>query len=356
MYFDPRPKERREDLYDREEELRRFVESKSPLVVVTGLRRTGKSSLILVGVKSLGMPYIYIDARAFEEKPYISYADLLKALEEAVNKIRGKGLREALRGLEGVEVYGVSIKFRWGGEGRAKLPEILSALSSWAEDRGEEAIVVIDEAQELIKLRGYNVLPALAYAYDNLRGVRIVLSGSKAGLLARFLRTEDPSSPLYGRYADRIELGPFDKAKAVGFLREGFRQYGVEFDKGEDVYEELGGIPGWLAAFGNAYLRTRDLGKALGDVVGAAVGLIRKEFENFLIGREVAKRRYEAVMRAAKRCATWSEVKRALEAQEGRSINDAEVAKLIRNLADWAFLEKRGEAYCPPDPLIARAF
>lgn len=162
-------------------------------MLVTGLRRTGKSSLILVGVKSLGKPYIYVDARTFEEKPYISYADLLKAFEEAVNKIKGRGLREALRGLEGVEVYGVSVKFRWGGERRAKLPEILSALSSWAEDRGEEAVVVIDEAQELIKLRGYNVLPALAYAYDNLRGIRKVLSGSKAGLLARFLRAEDPS-------------------------------------------------------------------------------------------------------------------------------------------------------------------
>ncbi|MEM1621070.1 MAG: hypothetical protein QW536_03780 [Metallosphaera sp.] len=44
-------------------------------------------------------------------------------------------------------------------------------------------MVVIDEAQELRKVRGVNLLPSLAYAYDNLRNVKFILGGSEMGLL-----------------------------------------------------------------------------------------------------------------------------------------------------------------------------
>ncbi|WP_258870762.1 hypothetical protein [Pyrobaculum aerophilum] len=40
---------------------------------------------------------------------------------------------------------------------------------------------------------------------------------------------------------------------------------------------------------------------------------------------------------------------------EGRHINDAEITRLAKNLVDDRFLEKRGDIYCPSDPLIAAA-
>ncbi|MCI4435850.1 MAG: hypothetical protein JHC33_03460 [Ignisphaera sp.] len=46
MLFDPRPKTRREDLYDFDEELEKFAKALSePMVLVSGLRRTGKHHL-----------------------------------------------------------------------------------------------------------------------------------------------------------------------------------------------------------------------------------------------------------------------------------------------------------------------
>lgn len=51
MLFDPRPKTRREDLYDFDEELDKFVKAlDEPMVLISGLRRTGKTSLILTGL------------------------------------------------------------------------------------------------------------------------------------------------------------------------------------------------------------------------------------------------------------------------------------------------------------------
>jgi hypothetical protein len=48
-------------------------------------------------------------------------------------------------------------------------------------------------------------------------------------------------------------------------------------------------------------------------------------------------------------------VKRFLQAEEGRPISDSEVTKLLRNLVNYGFLEKRGELYIVPDPVLRRA-
>jgi AAA+ ATPase superfamily predicted ATPase len=53
--------------------------------------------------------------------------------------------------------------------------------------------------------------------------------------------------------------------------------------------------------------------------------------------------------------ARWSDVKRLLQAEKGRPISDSEVTKLLRNLVDYGFLEKRGELYAVPAPVLRRA-
>jgi Archaeal ATPase. len=62
LIFDPRPKERLRDLFDREVEINKFVNAlNDPAVVVLGLRRTGKSSLINAVLNDYGYRYIYVD-------------------------------------------------------------------------------------------------------------------------------------------------------------------------------------------------------------------------------------------------------------------------------------------------------
>lgn len=49
LYFDERPKSVRKDLFDREEELRQLdaaLQRRDPLIIIYGLRRVGKTSLI----------------------------------------------------------------------------------------------------------------------------------------------------------------------------------------------------------------------------------------------------------------------------------------------------------------------
>ena len=67
MYFSLEVKSRREDFYDMESELERLKkELKDPLtrmIVIKGIRRVGKSSLLRVVLSDVGLPYILVDLR-----------------------------------------------------------------------------------------------------------------------------------------------------------------------------------------------------------------------------------------------------------------------------------------------------
>lgn len=65
MIFDPEPKGSRRDLFDRVEEIGKIKSLSSPITLVLGLRRTGKSSVIHVALNELSLPYTYIDLRKF---------------------------------------------------------------------------------------------------------------------------------------------------------------------------------------------------------------------------------------------------------------------------------------------------
>jgi len=68
--FSVEPKESLQDLFDREDEVRKLREglSRERLILVLGLRRIGKSSLVLATLSSTGHPFVYVDVRrAYDE-------------------------------------------------------------------------------------------------------------------------------------------------------------------------------------------------------------------------------------------------------------------------------------------------
>ena len=355
MIFDPVPKESRKDFFDREEEIEKIKSLSSPITLVLGLRRTGKSSVIRITLSELNFPYIYIDLRKFEEKGYMSYKDLILELQSEINRLikRFPNMMDFIKRVEKVKIMGNEVKLKWGGEDRVSVSSLLELLNDWADDR---VILCIDEAQELLNLRGANLLPTFAYLFDNLRNIKIILSGSKMGLLYRYLGKDDPKSPLYGRAMNEIELHSFDREKSKEFLKLGFNEININFSEYDVVYENLGGVPGWLTYFGYYYREKRDLNRALSETIDTAIGLIREEFNNFLKTRITAKDRYVAVMKVVTTCASWSEVKRALEAREGMEISDSEIYNYLNQLINSSWIVKKDRRYCASEPLIGKAF
>ncbi len=111
MLFDDRPKELRSDLFDRDNELRRLHSVVSePLVVITGIRRIGKTSVLRVFLNEAGIPYALIDARA----PLTSYRVLYTMFSDALTQLVRRGVgRDVLRHITGVSILGFSVSLSW---------------------------------------------------------------------------------------------------------------------------------------------------------------------------------------------------------------------------------------------------
>lgn len=335
--------------------MRRAVKSFAVSIVV-GFRRVGKTSLIKVATH--GLPRVYIDVRKFESFQYLTYEMFLEELKASISRFIAVDRRilEYLRTVKGVKVLGLEIEFE-RGKSRPLLTSILEAMDLWAKDRGEKLVVIVDEAQELVKLRGYDIIPAIAYAYDNLRSLAFVFAGSKIGLLYRFLKVQDPSSPLYGRYMERIELKPLSREKAVEFLRKGFEDHGLRVDEEflNRAVDKLDGIIGWLAYLG---LKTVSKGcvdpKIISEVLEEASKIAVNEFCNFV--NVMGTKRYVEILRAiGEEGASWSQIKRYLELRLETRIHDSELARLLKNLIDNSFINKKDNAYVIPDPILRYA-
>jgi hypothetical protein len=353
LLFDLMPKARREDLFDFDEELSRLTkllgDSRTRLIVVKGLRRTGKTSLILTALNSIASPYAFIDVREVVR----SRRGLYMALERAINdllRLRSPltaELRRALEAVRGVRVAGLEVSLSWGRD-RPTVSELLRELEEAASRVGFRLPLVIDEAQRLVGPIGHEVWSALAHAYDFLEGLVIVLSGSEVGVLEGVLG--DPGSPLYGRAYAEVNTRRLSDQESLEFLRRGFREVGVSVPEAEleEAVRELDGVVGWLTYYG--YERSIG-GKDLEEVVREAVDLARRELEDFMATR--ASRRYRAVLRLlASGVRGWGELKRELERREGREVSERALHEVLGALRRHSIVDERLEF---TDPIVRRA-
>lgn len=320
----------------------------------------GKTSLILSVLNDLQVPYLYLDMRKFAGRSYIVYKDFIISLEEEINskikKSKMETLKDFLKGIRGVKIEGLEVSFSWGKKERTEFSSVLDRLNEWAESRGEKLTIVIDEAQELTKLSEYSLLPSLAYAYDHLRHLNFIITGSEIRVFDKFLKVKDPKSPLYGRARVEIVLNPFDKDTSTAFLKRGFEEQGIEFKNAEEVYDELGGNPGWLTYYGYTAI-TKGFEGALERAKEEAKRILKEEFENFLKegNRLQVKDRYVRVITKCYSGCRWSEIKSHLEALEGRKIHDNTVKTIIDNLIEYSFFIKTKDKYELADKLLAEA-
>lgn len=366
MLFDPRPKTCREDLFDREEEIKELKEavSKYPLTLLLGIRRIGKTSILRVALDELEVPYAYLDLRILEEEGF-SRASLYRLLSEALTNTLSKWgkLVEYLKIIKGVEVrsldIGFNVEFNWR-EKSLSITRILSELNRFAEKYSDKGffVVALDEAQLLRYLSGgkgrIDFRTVLAYAYDNLPNLRLILTGSEAGLLLGMLKLDDSSSPIYGRFVKVIRLNRFDREKSLAFLRKGFEEAGVEVseDALHRIYERVDGVVGWLTYFGALILESRSHSidsEVVEEVAEKALKLVEKELS------EVFKRskHYMYVLKAISiGVNTWSGIKKAVEAWLGKSLENPAITRLLKNLVELDIVEKRNNHYVITDPLI----
>lgn len=357
MYFDPKPKRRKEDLYGREKELselKRSVKS-NPLTVVTGVRRLGKTSLILVTLSE--RPGVVVDLRGVEQ----SWESLYRRISSAVNNFAKTNetlwskLGESLKTISGVSVMGTGITLSWGSD----RPDLATLLERFAE---HDVVVAFDEVQAIRGALGRKFAEVLAHLYDH-SNLKIILSGSEVGLLYDFLGVEDPKAPLYGRYFHEVRLRQFNHFESMDFLTKGFEQAKLEVAREvlEYAVEKLDGVVGWLVNFGWKSVQIGEVTmKTVDEILEEAGKLAIGEFNSFLEKHAPADRRLAEVARAIATGKTrWSDIKRALEKSEKREIPDMTLSRLLNTLLKATYIEKivdgRNVYYRITDPVLEHA-
>jgi len=367
LYFDERPKSSRKDLYDMREELEQLVAAlnrNDPLIVIVGLRRIGKTSLLQTAMSEVKHGIIF-DLRTLGTRAYSTKKDLVEIFESSINDFLStkKTVRmkiiDALKHVTGVQVEGMGLTFSWGGKEPLDIAGLFKKLDRWALSSKTNIAIAFDEAQELRKVAGIGMDKILAHVYDYCKATSIILTGSAVGLLYDFLGEGDPEAALYGRSKTEIRLKRLEPQEAEDFLRKGFKQARkrVEEELIQDAVRKLDGITGWLTTFGATCLKRGVSASVIRGVMEEGSKLARNEFENFLKGREVAKKRYEGIMsHLSKGPSTWSGIKSYLEVREGKRLNDRKVTELIDALLKAGFVESTDGQYTISDPLLAYSF
>ncbi len=333
MLFDVKPKERREELFGRDEELNTLHNYVSNLIgaVVYGIRRIGKTSLVKVYCNEV-KNCIYVDARKLYETGNVS----VDAFIEEITR-NNKSMFDEIE----IDLKIIRAK-------RSKKREKLSKVLEMMDEKGY--ILVIDEAQNL---RTVNVFTnVFAWALDNLRNLKIVFSGSEVGVLEKYLGLKDPESPLYGRGLGEIKLERFDEETSMEFLRKGFEELGmnVKEDELREAAETFGGIVGWLTLYGSLRASGNDHTQAMENVKETASNITAKEINEFLKLRPTAKR-YCCILRAvALGLKAWKDIKKYCQDD-----NDKNFTEALKKLIDYSFIVHVNNEYLLTDPISKEA-
>lgn len=350
MLFDPEPKKRKEDFYDREAEMRELLRSLEgeKLVVIQGIRRLGKSSLLNVALGESKYPFVKLDLREiYFAHGSVSKFHLYRTLSQELSRLsKSHRLSSWLEKVRGIKITGLEIQLDWREKG-ASLPDVLRTMDEWASAHGKKVVVAIDEAQYL-RLAGrmrYDGL--LAWTIDNLNHLVFALTGSQVGVLHDFLGMEDPSSPLYGRYAKIIKLERLSREQAMDFLEKGFEEARGRKPKLEEVVDALDGLIGWLTLYGHTCVSE---GRAeLESFLKMAAKLAAKEAQKILRGSD----RYPVVLKAvASGALSWSEIFERVSVKLG-PISKSDLTYLLYNLVRYGYLERLEDgSFVIPDPVV----
>ncbi len=339
MLFDLKPKERIGDFFNYKEELNKLVgyltDKNTKIIVVRGLRRTGKSSLVRVALHKACSKFVLIDVRELTSLSRKSFE--LKLLEELKSI---KSLPDAM--LEKIESIDLGVRIAFKSE--EHLWPILKKLN---------LVIALDEVQ---MLRGTGVEAFCAAVYDNTN-CKILLTGSEIGVLEEFLGKDDAKAPLFGRAYSEIKMQPLPVNKSIQFLETGFEEVQKKVPKETiaKAVEELDGIVGWLTMFGNTYLSS-DANKALKSSITTGAKLAYSELESFLGMRAPAKKRYLTLLvLLAHGESEWGVLKRGAEVKLKEPISDSQFSNYLNSLVSYGFIASDNRRYFIPDPLLKKA-
>ena len=364
ILFSINPKQKRSELFNREEEYEKLNNAinNARIILLDGLRRIGKTSLLKVFLNETENLHILIDCRMFYKNNNIKPSEINKAIFESIKKeIKGHKLKKAFEKLSSISFGGFQLSLNTNKNAKTlNLAATLNEINEILHNKKRKFIIAFDEAQYLryYNKGGEEFLQLMAYAYDNLENIIFILTGSEVGLLHEFINIENISAPLYGRYISEITLQRFKRDKSIEFLKKGFEVEKIKLTKNEleTAVDELDGIVGYLSMFGFILSKEKnsDFYSALNKTKEMAGGLVLKEI-NSLINLSI---NYGYVLKAISfGMRRYSKIKKFIDLNYG-GITDTTLSKILSSLVKQNFIQieykKTLKEYSIPDPIIQK--
>jgi len=366
MLFDVRPKEYRKDLYDREKEIEMIKDSiqRKTWIVVLGMKRVGKTSIVNVSVNETNSIVLNLNLmRIYNPKksnyPRSSFINLfLESINSAIKKytLGGKVLR-VVSNVLGIDESSFidfnAVKIRAGLKKfrNEDIGFLTREMDELAKDNGKNLVIIFDEAQELAKVNGINFSSVFHDIYDYCKNTTIIFTGSMIGILEKVLKNIEYEKPFFGRYIRRIYLERFDREASKDFLVKGFEEEGVKVSDEvlEDALNKFDGVPGWLTFFGSEYSFSLKHNKAIkvDDIVKMAIKEVKEETKNFILSTQ-SKERYSATILALERLGGKGELKQITKVASsilGEDVPEPRIYEILNRLLDYGFIEKQAEEY-----------
>ncbi len=351
MYFEITPKTRKEDLFGSDyylELLKSYLQDQGVrLVVIKGLRRVGKTSLLNVGLQEAGLPFVCLDVRNspfYDKKEFMIF--LLKRIQEKTGSLWDK-IMDKIAGVgRGYKSFSVELFFSQ----EANVSSFFGNFNEQLKKKGASFILAFDEVQ-LLKQIGFDYF--LAGVFDNYTQIKVVLTGSEIGIMDQFLGKEAYEAPLFGRAYLELTVGKIREEAVAKFLEEGFKQINkkIEFEEIREVISTFDGIIGWATQYG--WFRSKKIShqKALQKVEEEGKIILRRELESFLTKKKSKGNYLRTVASVAKGKNTWISLKQSF-AKAGIPLSDSQLHLYLKELIEYGFVEKINEQYFLADPLL----
>ncbi len=351
MLFDLHPKETAESLFGRDDKLSTMLThlSNNRWLSLLGPRMVGKTSLAKAALYKLRKDkYTTLYISLWGTSSIRGFLDsILLAISNT--KTLSQQIRKKLEKIEELVVGPVGISVAKGSKPVSLTGQILALLGA----NSKKLIIVLDEVQELspVSAHLHKILANLFSTYPN---ITFCFTGSQSGLI-RSLQSPGPDSPLYGRSPAELPIHPFDKWTAKSFLNAGFEEHDLSISEEEidEVVDRCGGIPGWLTFYGNGrVISGQDHREAMKHCEREAFKTSQQTLDHHFRGRK--KKEHLVALQAIALRSSWTQIRRAIEINTGRRINDGTLKNIIDSLMASYIIEKNGEVYQIIDPVLRR--
>ena len=321
------------ELVDREHEVQLLVKDLSnPKVnynhAVIGYRRIGKSSILKKVeflLKQKGIRVVYFDVRRNLAEPETFFASLQGAIfAEYMRQLSGpKKVAAGMRGvaektgrmitslLASKKLEGIGVEFSTDPTGELRIipkldfgkgvpnyakifDAVFKSVAALAEKTKKKFVVMLDEFQELEKLKRYRGLSNIIERFRGVlqeRGKRIsyVISGSRVHILRAMIR--DKSSPLFLHFKE-VPIGPMEEQYAKELFKKYIEAKGTNTSRADqaatEAYELVGGHPLYLIASAEAWDGRKSLTDVFEELLTSPTGAL-KLYAEYVLAEDISE-------------------------------------------------------------------